>query len=285
MKHTLRLKRFFIHGFLLPALVFIFAAAVPSGTEAAPKAKLWSYWETYGDSNDIKVDHTPWNQFMKKYLTTNDPSGINLIQYKSVKAADRQALEQYIKTLVDVRITALSRKEQKAYWINLYNALTVKVILDHYPVESIRDIDLTKGVLSDGPWDAKLLLIEGKEVSLNDIEHRVLRPIFRDNRVHYAVNCASIGCPNLQPEAYTAENTDALLDRSAREYIANPRGVSIEGNRMYLSGIYEWFQEDFGDTEKGVKEHILKYAPPDLARQIRNFRGRIKYRYDWSLNE
>jgi len=261
------------------------AAIVPFRIDAAPKAKLWGYWETYDSASDTKVDHTPWNRFMKKYLATNDPSGINRMHYKSVTLSDRQALEQYIQKLADIRVTSLNRKEQKAYWINLYNALTVKVILDHYPVKSIRDIDLTKGLLSDGPWDAKLLVIEGRGVSLNDIEHRILRPVFKDSRVHYAVNCASVGCPNLQPEAYTAENTDTLLDRGAREYISHPRGVSIEGNRMYLSGIYEWFQEDFGGTEKGVMEHILKYAPSDLAGQIRNFKGRIKYRYDWSLNE
>ncbi len=126
-----------------------------------------------------------------------------------------------------------------------YNALTVKVILDNYPVKSIRDIDISPGLLNDGPWDAKLLTIEGKEVSLNDIEHRILRPIFLDNRIHYAVNCASSGCPNLQPEAFTVENTEELLDRGAREYIAHERGVKISKNRLVVSGRL-WLQRERG---------------------------------------
>ena len=104
-----------------------------------------------------------------------------------------------------------SRDEQLAYWINLYNALTVKVILDHYPVKSILDIDISPGWFSIGPWGKKLVAVEGVEISLDDIEHRILRPIWRDPRIHYALNCAAVGCPNLLREAFTGATAEVLL--------------------------------------------------------------------------
>jgi hypothetical protein len=184
-----------------------------------------------------------------------------------------------------VDVSGLRRGEQKAYWINLYNALTVDVILDHYPVKSIRDIDISPGIFSSGPWDAKLLFIEGEKISLNDIEHRILRPIWQDNRVHYAVNCASLGCPNLQPLSFTARNLDMLLDKAARDFINHPRGVSFINNRLQVSSIYFWFQEDFGASENGIIRHLKKYLTPDNLKKLDAVHKKIRHQYDWSLNE
>ena len=163
-----------------------------------------------------------------------------------------------------VRVSGLNRVEQKAYWINLYNALTVKVVLGRHPVKSIRDIRLG-GLFSSGPWDARLATVEGEKVSLNDIEHRILRPIWRDNRIHYAVNCASVGCPNLAAEPYTAANTERLLDEGARAYVNHPRGLFGEKGRITASRIYDWYREDFAASEKGLVDHFRSYAAPALA--------------------
>jgi len=130
-----------------------------------------------------------------------------------------------------------------------------------------------------------LLTIQGQKVSLDDIEHRILRPLWKDNRVHYAVNCASLGCPNLQPEAYSAESVETLLDRAAREYVNHPRGSRLTGDRLRLSGIYEWFQPDFGGSEDGVIRHLRIYAGPGLADKLNGFEGKISYEYDWRINE
>jgi hypothetical protein len=194
-------------------------------------------------------------------------------------------LDGYLASLQGTAVSRLSRPEQKAYWINLYNALTVKTILDHYPVKSIRDIDISPGWFSDGPWDAKLLTIEGEEVSLNDIEHRILRPIWQDNRVHYAVNCASLGCPNLQAQPFTANNMEDLLDQAARDYINHPRGMKVAGDKAILSSIYDWFQVDFGGNEEGVRQHLLKYAGPERTAYLKTGKVRFSYDYDWTLNE
>jgi len=252
---------------------------------AAPKADLWPRWEAHNPESNRVVDHTAWDRFLNRYLVTNHPSAINRVEYGDVTAADKQMLESYLDSLQQAPVSQLNRNEQKAYWINLYNAATIKVILDHYPVTSITKINLSSGLFSKGPWEAKILRIEGEEVSLNDVEHRILRPIWKDPRIHYAVNCASIGCPNLQDRAYTSENTEALLEKGAREYINHHRGTSFQGKKLVLSSIYDWFQEDFDRSEQGVLRHLHRYAAPELAGKLDNFSGRINYEYDWSLNE
>jgi hypothetical protein len=271
--------------FRILALSAILLLAANIQALAAPRADLWPRWDKHDPGSTVTVDHSAWDRFLKTYLVTDHPSGIHLLRYGAVTPADRQALTEYLDLLQGVPVSDLDRAEQRAYWINLYNALTVKVILDHYPVSSIRAVDISPGWFSRGPWDAKLVRIEGEKISLNDIEHRILRPIWRDPRLHYAVNCASIGCPNLQPQAFTAGNTEDLLEKGAREYVNHPRGASKEGNRLVLSSIYDWFQEDFGGSEEGVKEHLSRFADASLSRELEGFRGKISYRYDWSLNE
>jgi len=153
-------------------------------------------------------------------------------------------------------VSKLNRPEQQAYWINLYNALTVQVVLDHYPVETIRDIDISPGLFSDGPWGKKLVTIEAEPVSLDDIEHRILRPIWRDPRIHYAVNCASVGCPDLLARAYRTDDMDQTLTANAVAYINSARGVALKGGEVSVSSIYDWFEADFGGNEAGVLKHL-----------------------------
>ena len=184
-----------------------------------------------------------------------------------------------------VAIRKFSRPEQRAYWTNLYNALTVKVVLDHYPVASIMKIDISPGLFAKGPWKKKLLAIEGEKVSLDDIEHRILRPIWKDPRTHYAVNCASLGCPNLPMQAFTSANTEELLDAGARAYVNHARGARIDKGRLTVSSIYDWFESDFGGSEAGVIEHLRKYAEPALAKQLAGVKRIADDDYDWSLND
>lgn len=268
---------------LLLAAIFFAMGVAPAA--AAPKAESWSFWAANEPAGTVRVDHAPWDRFLKKYVVTNHPSGIHRVRYAAVTPEDRNSLDAYIRRIQQVEVTRLDRSVQKAYWINLYNALTVKVVLDHYPVKSIRDIDTSPGLFSSGPWGAKLLTIQGQKVGLDDIEHRILRPLWKDSRVHYAVNCASLGCPNLQPEAYTPENAEALLEKGAREYVNHPRGVLLSGDRLHLSGIYDWFQADFGGTEESVVRHLRKYAEPGPAEKLKGFNGKLSYDYDWRINE
>jgi len=250
----------------------------------APQADLWPKWQKHDPASAQKIDHSAWDKWLKKYLVAPHPSGVNRVRYGSVAPEDRKALKSYLEDLQSLPISAYNGAEQKAYWINLYNALTVEVILSHYPVESIRNIGISPGLFSRGPWDAKLVTIERERLSLNDIEHRILRPIWKDARVHYAVNCASLGCPNLQLVAYTGENTESLLEKGAGEYINHPRGLAIKNGRLQVSSIYDWFKDDFGASRDRLLEHWLKYADEDLAGALKSYKGSLAYGYDWSLN-
>ena len=284
MTRTILFPTFSLKSWLVIGL-FTLTVLGLSLANAAPSPDLWPRWQTHVADNTQVVDYSPWEKLLDKYLVTNHPSGINRFRYADVSPADRQTLAEFLGYLQKVKVSSLNPKEQKAYWVNLYNALTVRVILDHYPVKSIMDIDISPGIFSNGPWDAKLLTIEGEKVSLNDIEHRILRPIFRDNRLHYALNCASLGCPNLQPAAYTAANTEELLEAGARAYVNSSRGARMEKGKLYVSSIYIWFQVDFGGSSEGVVKHLLQYAEGELADALRTYSNGLHDEYDWRLNE
>ena len=163
---------------------------------------------------------------------------MNRVAYGDVDDADKEALDRYIRSMASVSVESLPRDEQLAYWVNLYNALNVQVVHAHYPMKTIRDIDILLGLLSDGPWDKKLIEIDDEQISLNDIEHRILRPIWNDPRIHYAVNCASIGCPNLLRSAYTGSTAGWMLEEAARAFINDKRGVNAQDERATVSSIY-----------------------------------------------
>ena len=249
----------------------------------APSADLWPRWEAHDPDATATVDHAAWDALLATYLQ-GDATGLNRFAYGRVSEADRTALRSYLDALAAVPISRYSRAEQRAYWLNLYNALTVQVILDHYPTDSILDIDISPGLFADGPWDKDLITVEGEEITLNDIEHRILRPIWDDPRIHYAVNCASVGCPNLQDMAFTATNSERLLEQGARSYINGPRGVRVENGDLIVSSIYVWFAEDFGRSDAQIIAHLKQYAEPDLAMALDGVSEIADHAYDWTLN-
>lgn len=247
----------------------------------SPWVDAAEFWTEHQAASNTSVDHSAWSAVLKASIIT-DSTGLNRFDYQAAAATHQQALGDYITRLENTSVTTLNKAEQKAFWINLYNALTVKLIIDNLPVDSITEIK--PSFFSFGPWDKELTTIQGKQLSLNDIEHKILRPIFTDARIHYAVNCASIGCPNLQDQAFTAANTEALLTLAAGQYINHPRGVLIADDTLVLSSIYEWYGEDFGADETHLIAHLIEYAKVDLKKQLRLFTAVDDYQYDWSLN-
>jgi len=271
---------------LILAVAALFAATGFGSGERffAPSADPWERWNRHDQTSAAVIDHSSWTTFLAANLKV-DPRGTNLVRYGAVSAGDRARLDGYITSLSSVAIDGYTRTEQLAYWINLYNALTVRVVLDHHPVASIRDIDISPGFFADGPWGKALVKIAGEAITLNDIEHRILRPLWRDPRVHYALNCASIGCPDLVAQAYTGDNVERLLDAAARAYVNDPRGVSISDGRVTISKIYDWFHADFGGTDQAVFDHILSYAEPDLQARLTEIGNIHGVAYDWRLND
>lgn len=229
-----------------------------------------------------------WDALLERYVSAG-ADGVNRVDYAAWKAspADRAALDAYIRSIEQTRLSTLSRDEQFATWSNLYNALTVRTILAHYPVRSIRDIRSEGAGLNPkalfGPWLTKVATVEGRRLSLDEIENAILRTQFDDPRVHYALNCASYGCPNLRTRAWRAESLDADLDAAARAYVNHPRGVSVTAQGLRLSSIYEWYAKDFGAPAE-LRAHLLRYAAPELAVRIRATERIAGYGYDWSLN-
>lgn len=262
--------------FVLPILLVNLTAS------AAPKADLWEYWRQSNPQSPQSIDHGTWQDFLSKYLHTSS-DGVNRLDYRSVKSEDKLVLKQYIGELSNKLITKYHRDEQLPYWINLYNALTVDIVLDHYPVKSIRKIK--NGFLSFGPWGKKRLIIEERELSLDDIEHRILRPIWKDPRIHYSVNCASIGCPNLRRGAFTRISVDKDLTNAAMEYVNHPRGASVVNGRLIVSSIYKWFRSDFGGNDREIIEHLRQYAKLSLIGDLKTITEIDDDQYDWTLND
>jgi hypothetical protein len=247
----------------------------------APRKELWPRWTANNPDSSTRIDHSAWSAFLKKYLVVGE---VNRVRYAEVTPEDRRDLDAYITGLVALPISEFNRSEQLPYWINLYNALTVQLILAHYPVESIRDVDISPGLFSFGPWNKDLITVEGQRLTLNDVEHRILRPIWNDPRLHYTLNCAAVGCPNLQPAAFTAANTELFMQRGARDFI-NGRGVRIADGKLTVSSIYAWFTEDFGGNEAGVLDHLRRHAAAPLAAKLASFQRIDADAYDWRLND
>ena len=271
------------------AVIMIAAALFVGNADAGPtKLKSTSFWQTSDETSVKQVDHGAWQDILTAYLRVHGP-GINKFDYALLKAnaKDTSKLAKYLDYLQELDPRTYSRAEQKAYWINLYNALTVKVVVDAFPVDSIRDIcgDRAAGSECSGPWNEVRARVAGQGLTLDNIENDILRPIWKDNRIHYGLSCASYSCPDLSGTAFTAKNTKALLDTGARKYVNDKRGVDfMEDDFIIISSIYDWYVEDFGNNKQGVIKHLALYADKELAERLKNFNGAVDYEYDWRLN-
>lgn len=243
-------------------------------TFAAPKSELWPFWDKSNEQNQQSISHQSWQIFLDRYLKESGEH--TLLAYRLVTDTDKSGLKSYINKLATLDPRDYPKGEQYAYWVNLYNALTVDLILDKYPIKSITKLG---GIFSFGPWGDNVITVAGESLTLNDIEHRILRPIWNDARTHYAVNCASLGCPNLQKQVFTANNYQALLDKAAKQFINSDKGVLIDNGKAQLSSIYDWFASDFGNQNELLK-HLAQFRQ-DLPTNL----GKTSFDYNWSLND
>ncbi|MFK7838722.1 MAG: DUF547 domain-containing protein [Bdellovibrionales bacterium] len=236
-----------------------------------------------GEQTDI--DHTQWDNFLKTY-TAKDDQGVVRVNYANVSDTDHSTLKSYITTLSTLETSNLSKDAQLSYWTNLYNATTVNVILENYPVNSIRDIK--DGLLDLGPWDDKRLTLNGRPTSLHDIEHGIIRPLWNDTpEIHYILNCAAAGCPNLAQQAYTAQNVKQLMQQAAISFINDPlRGIIVQDDgRIIISKIYSWYQDDFGGSQSTITQHLKTYANPKLKNSLAQKKSFDGLTYDWRIND
>ncbi len=279
-------------GRMIRAAVAMLGTAALLAAPPAVAASVTEAFTAHTAGSTMTVDHSAWDGLLKTYVKPS-ADGVNRVDYRAFKAAGHKPLKDYVARLEAVAPDKLDRPEQFAFWANLYNAKTIDIILDHYPVASIRDISiggglvglLKKSVGAGGPWKAEVAKVAGRALTLDNIEHDILRPVFKDPRVHYSVNCASYGCPNLGTEAFTGARLDALLDAGARAFVNHPRGIAVEGGKINASSIYDWFQSDFGGSAASVLAHVRKFATADTAKKIEAFSAIDAYQYDWKLND
>jgi hypothetical protein len=220
------------------------------------------------------VDHSLYGGLLKKYVRNGQ------VDYGGIQS-EEAALDRYLDLLQSVDIKSLSTDEQFAFYTNAYNAWTIKLILTKYPdISSIKSL----GIFNTGPWKKKVVRLKSQTVSLDYIEHDILRPLFKDPRVHFAINCAAKSCPPLRSEPYDGDKLDQQLDESTRAFINNPDNYRLEGQNLYISRIFKWFAEDFKDDPL---RFFRKYATGEFKRNLdaNSANIQIKYLdYDWSLN-
>ena len=251
----------------------------------APKAEIWEVWAQHDERGERVVNHQPWEEFLQKFVVES-PDGSTRVKYGAVDYEARARLGLYLQDLGRVRVTKLRRDEQRALWINLYNAFTVKLVLERYPISSIRVLDISPGIFTSGPWGAKLLKIQDDTLSLDDIQHRILRPIWNDPRTHYVLCNSASSAPNLPRHAFTASNLEPQLEAAARAFVNDPRGVRIEDGKLHLSPLYGDYKADFGGSDQALIEHLTRYAAPALAMDL-SVVGKVTAdnTYDWLLND
>ncbi len=229
-------------------------------------------------------DFSSWDGLLKKYVA---PKTINGVRLQAVDYKKLGKDPSYTKLIKDLEKTSLSdlksREEKLTFWINVYNIMAAKMVLDHYPVESIKDA----GSLFTAVWKKKVGVVAGKTRTLNEIEHEILRKM-GEPRIHVAIVCASVSCPDLRGEAYTVENLESQLNDQMKLFLANSKKglrVDVKKGRVYVSSIFKWFKEDF-ESKGGVRKYLAPYAPESAMGTLKNDKVSVYYLdYDWDLNE
>jgi hypothetical protein len=232
-----------------------------------------------------------WNTLLKKHvvwLPDNKQSAVNYAQLAKDKTALQAVLKQYTE-VTPAAFEQFSINEQKAFLINAYNAFTVALIVDNYPVKSIKDL----GTTFSSPWKKEFFTLLGEKHHLDWIEHEQLRPRYKDPRIHVAINCASIGCPALRNEAFTAKRLDNQLEDSMQRFLSDPTRNRIENDKLVVSPIFKWFAKDFSQGHYAfneVKDVFATYATlitnnPDEQAKLKTKSLKLDYStYSWALN-
>ena len=221
-------------------------------------------WTFFGFSQDL--DHKLWSELLSKHVSESGE-----VNYKSFKK-DSVKLKNYISYLSkNTPSDSATKNEKLAYWINLYNVLTVDLIVRHYPIKSIKDIK--------NPWKQRLWKTVNLSYNLDEIEHDILRKMY-EPRIHFAIVCASISCPKLQNKAFKANTLDTQLTKATKAFLADNTKNEITKNQLKLSKIFKWFKKDF-ETNGTVIDFINLYTSPTISKD-----AKINYKdYNWNLNE
>lgn len=227
-----------------------------------------------------------WAEILTKHY---DPA--KGMSYQALKADDKAKLDALRQQLATVDVQWLSRKDQLAYWINLYNVSVVATVVEHYPVDSIRDIS-TDPIIRLNVFKKDTIATKEGKLSLDDIENKKIREVFKDARIHFAINCAAESCPPIRPEPYVGARLDQQLDDQTRKFLNGPNGMKLErsGGKLTITTtkIMDWFKGDFERIQGGRRAFLYFYASPDKQKQMDAVGNQIElefHDYSWKLND
>lgn len=250
---------------------------VTAGTAmAAPTNNLAQHWQPHNADSTATIDHSALTSFLEKYVVKQDGAP-NMVRYGDITQADHKALQAYLASLTRVPLAKYNRNEQLAYWINLYNAALLNLVINHYPIKSVRDID--------NPWNLTVVRIDGINLSLNAIRNRILWPLWHYPILYYGLSWAAIGGPELHDKAYVGDGIYQQLTANARRFIASPQGLTTQDNRLIISKFFEWNSHAFGRTATALISQLREHAKPALSARLDVFHDIAGVRFDWRLND
>lgn len=257
-------------------MLSIIIVGYSSSILAAPKAKMIGFWNDSEATSQLSIDNSKWQAILSKYVDDNHSSGVNRFNYAQVTESDKQLLIDYLNYMQQMDPRQLNPSNQKAFWLNLYNATVVSAILakDASSIKSLNNV-----------WKKKRLEVTRQPMSLDDIEHGVIRPLYNDPRIHFAITPATIGSGDILATPYTGDNVEQLLEENTKRFFNNSnKGVYIEGNKLVVSSIFKWYKSDFGGSNDGIKVFIKRYVDEDMKLKIDQIK-KISYQYNWELNK
>ena len=227
--------------------------------------------------------YDPWARVLSGYV---DEEG--LVDYTGLSTEGYDDLETFIKTIGSTDPSRFSETEQLAFWINAYNAITVYQVVQRYPIENVREVGILFGLV--GGFFKQEYRVANRELTLDNIEHDILRPTYNDPRIHWALVCAAFGCPRLLRRPYVATDIDPMLTELSFEFMASPRAMHIDDDNviLWVSSYFDWYGGDFEVKAGNIIDYILVHAPTDKAAWIREHRDTMRVQfidYDWTLND
>lgn len=233
-------------------------------------------------ANNFDHSHQLFDLVLKNHTKAENHQ--TLFNYAKLKL-NRKNLDNYLfklKTLKKAEFKSFSKTQKLAFWINAYNAYTLDIVVRNYPLKSIKDISnggLFSSFVKTGPWKIKFISQFGKKISLDNIEHDIIRKKFMEPRIHFAVNCASIGCPSLLPEAFVASRLESQLEKAAHNFLSNKKKNFVKNGKLFLSKIFSWYGDDFNKKFGSYNNYVTKFYKVDKKADV-DFND-----YDWKLNE
>lgn len=259
--------------------ILVLMTAMPLMAAPQPSA-LTQHWQPHNENSTLEINHAALTAFLQKYLVVRD-DGPNLLHYGQVTTADHRKLQAYIDSLTRISLGQYNRDQQLAYWINLYNAALIDLVLDHYPVSKVTTI----GGSAASPWTMPVVTADGMQLSLDEIKNQILQPIWQEPIIAYGLSYAAIGGPELPASAYQGQNIYVQLRNSAKRFVNSPQGATITDSRLIISRFFDWHRDIFGDDAISLISQLRAHAQPRLSARLDIFDKIAGYRFNWHLND